>query len=139
MKKTNLFIIVAISLLTLFLLCSCSRGSVTRAGDSMRNAARRTENFIDSGLNAVENGVENGMGTVVGGMYGANSGYSGNAGIGTTTGANYARGGNATNLLPTINERNHTNKGMINTNRGSLDGGMGSGNNSSASSNSKKR
>lgn len=126
MKKTNLFIIMALAIVTLFLLCSCSRGSVTRAGDSMRNAGRRAENFMDNGLNAVENGVENGRNTVIGGMYGANSGYNGNAGIGTTTGANYARGGNATNLLPTLGNKAGANRGMINTNRGSLDGGMGS-------------
>ena len=125
MKKTNLIIIMAISLLTLFLLCSCSRGSVTRAGNTMRNTARRTENFMDNGLNSVRNGIENGANTVVGGMYGANSGYNANAGIGTTTGGTtVAKGGTATNLLPTLNERNRINKGMINTNRGALDGGL---------------
>ncbi len=131
MKKTNLLIIISSVIVTVFLLCSCSRGSTTRAGDSLRNSARRTENFMDNGLNAVENGVENGNSTVVGGgMYGANSGYSGNAGIGTNsagTGGStaVAQGGRATPLLPTLGDKSRDNRGQINSNNGSLDGGMG--------------
>ena len=123
MKKNNFFMIFTL-IITVFLLCSCSRGSVTRAGDSMRNAARRAENFMDNGLNAVENGVENGRNTVVGGgMYGANSGYSANAGTGT--GTSVAMGGTASPLLPTLGDKSRDNKGQINSNNGSIDGGMG--------------
>lgn len=133
MKKTNLLFIISAAIVTVFLLCSCSRGSMMRAGDDMRNAARRTENFMDNGLNAVENGVENGRNTVIGGTYGANSGYSANAGIGTSTGVGYgagsgmtvAKSGKASPLLPTLGDKSRDNKGQINTNNGSLDGGMG--------------
>ena len=84
----------------------------------MRDAARGVENFMDNGLNSVPNNVENGRNTVIGGTYGANSGYSANAGIGT---GNYTAGGRATELNPTIGKK--TNRGMINTNKGELDGG----------------
>lgn len=124
MKKTNLLFIISLAIVTVFLLCSCSRSSMMRAGDTMRNAARRTENFMDNGLNAVENGIENGRNTVVGGgMYGANSGYSGNAGTGT--GTSVAMGGKASPLLPTLGDKSRDNMGQINTNNGNLDGGMG--------------
>lgn len=132
MKKTNLLFIISTAIVAVFLLCSCSRGSMMRAGDTMRNAARKTENFMDNGLNAVENGVENGRNTAIGGTYGANSGYSANAGIGTSTGVGYgngnmtvARSGKASPLLPTLGDKSRDNKGQINTNNGSLDGGMG--------------
>ena len=136
MKRNRLLIILSGIMLACLLLCSCSRTGIKRADDSMRRTARRAENYMDNGLNAVENGVENGNNTMVGGgMYGANSGYSGNAGIGTTTGIGYganaggsttvARSGKATPLLPTLGDKSRDNKGQINTNNGSLDGGMG--------------
>ncbi|MBQ7399819.1 MAG: hypothetical protein IJW06_05120 [Clostridia bacterium] len=133
MKKTNFLLIISASILAVFLFCSCSRSSMNRTGNSIRNATRRAENYMDNGLNAVENGVENGSNTIIGGAYGANSGYSGNAGIGSSTGIGYgtgtgaavARSGKASPLLPTLGDKSRDNKGQINTNNGSLDGGMG--------------
>ena len=122
MRKTNLFIIMSCAILMVFLLCSCSRGSMTRAGDTIRNTARRTENFMDNGLNAVPNNTENGRNPVTGGMYGANSNYSGNTGIGSSS--SLPQDGNATPLLPTLGNKERDNVGQINTNRGSLDGGI---------------
>lgn len=119
MKARNLLLIISSVIVSVFLLCSCSRGSVRRAGDSMRDAARGVENFMDNGLNAVPNSAENGRNTVIGGTYGANSGYNANAGIGTT--GSYTASGRATELNPTIGKK--TNRGMINTNKGELDGG----------------
>ena len=138
MKKSNLFLIISAIAVSVILLCSCSRGSIRRTGDMSRNVVRRGANFIDSGINAVENGVENGANTIVGnGMYGANSGYSSNAAIGTN-GTNYAESGKATEISPTLRGRartsvkrynDKTNRGEINSNDGNSDGGMGSNNN----------
>lgn len=113
MKKTKLFLIIAAISLSVLLLCSCSRDSMRSAGNNVRNTTRRAENYLDNGLNSVENGVENGLGTIIGrDGYGANSGYSGNAGIGT----GYTYNGR------TISNGN-ANRGMVNTNRGSADNG----------------
>lgn len=117
MKTKKFVLIISAMALCVFLLCSCSMGTMKKAGDSMRSAARDAENFMDNGLNAVENGVENGRNTVIGGSYGANSGYSANAGTG-----NYTAGGKATELKPTVGKSK--NRGMVNTNKGELDGGL---------------
>jgi hypothetical protein len=137
MKKSNIFLIISVIAVSVILLCSCSRGSVRRLGDASRDVVRRGANFIDSGINAVENGVENGMDTIIGNeMYGANSGYSANAAIGTN-GTNYSNEGTATEINPTLRSKSRnmdrrtdrfkdkTNKGEINSNNGNSDGGLG--------------
>lgn len=119
MKLNKRILLLSITAIVAVLLCSCSRNTMRRAGDTMRSATRDAENFMDNGLNAVENGVENGRNTMIGGTYGANSGYSGNAGTGT--GTNYTAGGTATELNPTIRS---SGRGMVNTNKGNIDGGL---------------
>lgn len=110
--KTKILLIISTIAMCALLLCSCSMDSMRSAGNGIRNTARRAENYLDNGLNSVENGVENGRNTMIGrgGTYGANSGYNGNAGIGTGTGYNSAA--------------RKTNTGMVNTNRGDSDGGI---------------
>ena len=98
MKIKNILIIAAV-ILTVFLLCSCSRNS-SRAID---NAVRRGENAIDRGIGSIGNGIENSMDVVTGDRYGANSGYSGNVGTGTGTTLPY--NGRATELHPTLRHR----------------------------------
>lgn len=92
----------------------------------MRDSASRTENYMDNGLNSVENGLENGTDTVIGRTYGANSGYSGNAAIGTGTSKN-------DRAMRKKHDRDRRddkdNKGEINSNDGNADGGKGSNNN----------
>ena len=142
MKNKKLLLIISSIAISLLLLCSCSRSTIRRTGDMSRDVVRRGANFIDSGLNAVENGVENGANTVIGGMYGANSGYNGNAAIGT----NYVENGKATEISPTLRSKartsvkkykDKTNKGEINSNDGNADGGMGSNNNKDKGKNRK--
>ena len=108
--KTKLVLIISTIAMCALLLCSCSMDSMRSAGNGIRNTTRRAENYLDNGLNSVENDVENGRNTAIGGTYGANSGYNGNAGIGT--GSGYTHNGR------------RTNGGMVNTNRGNSDGGI---------------
>jgi hypothetical protein len=123
MKSNKTFLILIIAVITAVLLCSCSRSSMRSAGDAVRNTTRRAENFLDNGVNAVENGLENGAGTIVGrGAYSSNNGYSGNTATGTNSSLPYD--GKASPVLPTLRERRSDNVGKVNTNKGSLDGGL---------------
>lgn len=120
-KTITLFIITAVATL---LLCSCSTDTQRRGtsmADGARNAVRRGEEVINRGIDSVENGMNNMMGNTSG--YGANSGYSAySPGVGGST---LPYDGRATNILPTLRDTNRNNKGQINTNNGSSDGGMG--------------
>lgn len=114
MKLNKKMLVLAILAITTIALTACSRSSMRDAGDAMKNTARKAENF-----------VENGIDTVTGrGVYGANDNYSGNSGTGTNT--MLPSGGTASPLMPTVKDKTNENRGQINTNRGSLDGGMGS-------------
>ena len=117
MKKRKIFLILSIAVITAVLLCSCSRSSMRSAGDAVRNTTRRAENFIDNGISDM-----NRAGTAYNrGTYGANNNYSGNTATGTNSTLPYD--GKASPILPTLRDRNE-NVGKINTNRGSLDGGL---------------
>lgn len=113
MKLNKKILIVSVMAITTIMLSSCSRSSMRNAGDAMKNTARRAENFVENGIDTM---------TGRGANYGANSGYSGNVGMGVGT---LPYSGTAEPLLPTLGDRSRDNRGQINTNNGSLDGGTG--------------
>ncbi len=109
MKKKTLMILI-LSILTLFVLCSCARNT----DSAVYRAVRRGENAIDRGIGDMGNGIDNATDVVTGNRYSADSGYSG-----------YVGTGNATELFPTIRDKSRDNMGQVNTTNGSADGGMG--------------
>lgn len=113
MKFMKNILILSIAAITAVMLASCSRSSMRSAGDAMKNTTRRAENFVENGIDAVTGR----------GSYGANNGYSGNTATGTGT---LPYDGYASPIMPTIRDKSTSNRGQINTNRGSLDGGMDS-------------
>ena len=124
MKLTKTLSIFIITAAVTLILCSCSTNTQrkgTSMADGARNAVRRSEQAINNGIGTMENGMNNMMGN--GGYYTADGGYSAyNPGTSRTT---LPYDGKATNILPTLRDTNRNNKGQINTNNGSSDGGMG--------------
>ena len=115
MKLNKKIFIFSIAAIMCVLLCSCSRSSMRNTGDAMKRTARRAENFVENGIDNITNPGMYG--------YGANNGYSGYVGNGTGTAL--PNDGNVTPILPTLRDKSKDNRGQINTNNGSLDGGMG--------------
>ena len=139
-SKKSVFLLLIITIVAV-LMCSCSRDTM-RKGTQLKNDAKRGidnairngENVVDYGMGALDYGMgaagtgytRGGMGMNDGygyGTYGANSGYSGYVGNGTTTAVTGRDDG--IDLFPTLNDTSRDNMGQINTTNGKSDGGRG--------------
>ena len=126
--KKKILLIISVVVLSMLALCSCSRNSMRRAENDVKDTARRGKNAIENGIDAFDGDMYNGMN----GYYGANSGYSGNAATGTGYSVN-PNDDTARRRTSDRMERNRRDdkdgKGEVNSNDGRADGGKGHNNN----------